>query len=220
MYSRLTWSQRRRRNDHPVFSLISQPVQRQYNVGRGQTGRERKQMHPTLERLLAAGPTPTDGAWGTQLQRLGLPLGACPDAWNLTHPELVHQVAADYVAADSRVILTNTFGANRLALERYGLADQAARITRAGRGPSLGKPPASGAAVFASIGPQPRCAILGVRWQRAGGGYHKSCVRRAGPGDCRLAGRRHCDRNDVRTRPRRPGQSPLRAKPVCRSWRA
>ena len=82
----------------------------------------------------AAGPVVTDGAWGTQLQQRGLPVGACPDAWNLTQPEKVEEVARAYVEAGSQVILTNTFGANRFILARHGLADQVAEINRAGRG--------------------------------------------------------------------------------------
>ena len=74
----------------------------------------------------------TDGAWGTQMQALGLPIGDCPDAWNLAHPDRVEQVARAYVDAGSQVILTNTFGASRIMLERHGLADQAAAINRAG----------------------------------------------------------------------------------------
>ena len=117
-------------------------------------------MHPTIERLLASGPATTDGAWGTQLQRLGLTVGDCPDAWNLTHPEKVEQVARGYVGAGSRVILTNTFGANRFVLERYGLADRAADIVRAGVEISLRA--ASGKAkVFASIGPSGKMLMMG-----------------------------------------------------------
>ena len=66
------------------------------------------------------GPVVTDGAWGTQLQSRGLPVGACPDAWNLSHPEAVEAVARAYVEAGSRIILTNTFGANRVILARHG----------------------------------------------------------------------------------------------------
>ena len=79
-------------------------------------------MHATLENLLSHGPVVTDGAWGTQLQSRGLPVGACPDAWNLSRPEAVEAVARAYVEAGSRIILTNTFGANRLILARHDLA--------------------------------------------------------------------------------------------------
>ena len=80
-------------------------------------------MHEFVERLLASGPVVTDGAWGTQLQERGLPSGACPDQWNLSHPELVEEVPRAYVDAGSQIILTNTFRANRLALAGYDLVD-------------------------------------------------------------------------------------------------
>ena len=89
-------------------------------------------MHPTIAKLISAGPVVTDGAWGTQLQERGLPIGACPDAWNLTQPEKVEAVARAYVEAGSRVILTNTFGANRFILARHGLAGRVAEINRLG----------------------------------------------------------------------------------------
>src|SRR5581483_9188627 len=87
-----------------------------------------------FEQLIAHGPVVTDGAWGTQLQARGLPIGACPDAWNLSHPEYVAEVAEAYVGAGSQVILTNTFGANRLSLARYDLAGRAEEINRLGAG--------------------------------------------------------------------------------------
>ena len=89
-------------------------------------------MHPTIEKLIASGPVVTDGAWGTQLQARGLAIGEFPDAWNLTHPERVSEVARAYVNAGSRVILTNTFGASRIRLAEHSLADRAVDINRRG----------------------------------------------------------------------------------------
>jgi methionine synthase I (cobalamin-dependent) len=100
--------------------------------------------------LIAARPVVADGAWGTQLQARGLGIGECPDAWNLTHPDLVGEVARAYVAAGSRVILTNTFRANRIALADTGLASQVVEINRRGVEISRFAP---GHFVFASIGP-------------------------------------------------------------------
>lgn len=116
--------------------------------------------HPLIERLLQRGPVLTDGAWGTQLQERGLAAGECPDAWNLTHPDRVEAVARAYVTAGSRVILTNTFRANRLALAPYGLADRVMEINRAGV--EISRRGAEGKAlVFASIGPSGRLLITG-----------------------------------------------------------
>jgi methionine synthase I (cobalamin-dependent) len=109
-------------------------------------------MHALLEELLANGPIITDGAWGTQLQARGLAVGEFPDTWNLTHPDRVAEVARAYVEAGSQVILTNTFGANRLRLADNAASDQVQGINRAGAEISLRA--AKGAAkVFASIGP-------------------------------------------------------------------
>jgi len=109
-------------------------------------------MHPTIEQLVATAPVLTDGAWGTQLQQQGLPVGACPDAWNLTEPEKVERVARAYVEAGSRIVLTNTFGANRFVLARHGLGEKVAEINRLGVAISR-RAVGDRALVFASIGP-------------------------------------------------------------------
>ena len=113
-----------------------------------------------LEELLAATPVLTDGAWGTQLQARGLGPGECPDQWNLTRPAEVEQVARAYVEAGSRVILSNTFGSNRVALAGHGLAGKAAELNRAGA--AISRRAAAGRAkVFASIGPSGKMLISG-----------------------------------------------------------
>jgi 5-methyltetrahydrofolate--homocysteine methyltransferase len=109
-------------------------------------------MHEIIERLLAAAPVITDGAWGTQLQQLGLPVGACPDVWNIEQPQKVEEVARGYVEAGSQIVLTNTFSANRLLLKRHGLDDKVAEINRSGV--EISKRAAGDRAlVFASLGP-------------------------------------------------------------------
>lgn len=117
-------------------------------------------MKGILEDLLATAPVVTDGAWGTQLQVRGLGLGESAEAWNLDRPAEVEAVARAYVEAGSRVILSNTFGANRLALEKYGLASRAAEISR--RGVALSRQAAAGQAlVFASLGPSGKLLLTG-----------------------------------------------------------
>lgn len=117
-------------------------------------------MHRLIEELLAQGPVLTDGAWGTQLQARGLPAGQLPDLWNLTHPDQVADVARAYVQAGSRVILTNTFGANRLRLTEAGCADRLEAINQ--EGVRLSRQAAAGRAkVFASIGPTGKMLVTG-----------------------------------------------------------
>ena len=108
-----------------------------------------------LEGWLEEGPLVTDGAWGTELQRLGLEHGDCPDAWNVLHPERVEQVAESYVEAGSRVLLTNTFRSNAIALSSYGWGDRAAELNLAGARISR-HAAGSRALVFASMGPTGR----------------------------------------------------------------
>ena len=62
-----------------------------------------------------------DGGMGTMLQAAGLPTGAVPELWNLTAPETVTAIQRRYVEAGSRVLYTNTFGANRRKAERCGV---------------------------------------------------------------------------------------------------
>ncbi len=62
--------------------------------------------------MRADGFTLFDGAMGTELQKRGLRPGALPELLNLTDPDVVRAVHADYVAAGADVITANTFGAN------------------------------------------------------------------------------------------------------------
>lgn len=93
-----------------------------------------------------------DGAMGTQLQLAGLAVGGGGEAWNVAHPDRVLAIHAAYVAAGSDLILTNTFGASRFALDQYGLADRrdelnaaAARLARQAAG--------AGRGVLGDVGP-------------------------------------------------------------------
>jgi methionine synthase I (cobalamin-dependent) len=107
--------------------------------------------------LTATRPVLTDGAWGTELQALGLSPGELPDLWNLTHPERVEQVARSYVEAGSEVILTNTFRANRIAV-----AEAADVKSLNWAGVEISRRAAAGRArVFASIGPSGKLLVSG-----------------------------------------------------------
>ena len=116
-------------------------------------------MHKTIEELLDKGPVLTDGAWGTELMKKGMKAGECPEIWNLTQPEKVAEVAASYVDAGSRVILTNTFGGNRFVLSRYNMDNKVQEINREGVAISK-KAAGSRALVFASMGPSGKMLIM------------------------------------------------------------
>jgi 5-methyltetrahydrofolate--homocysteine methyltransferase len=71
-----------------------------------------------------------DGAMGTQLQQAGLPPGGCGEAWNLDAPEKILAIQKAYVAAGSDCLITNSFGASRIMLERH---DEEARVREINR---------------------------------------------------------------------------------------
>ena len=108
----------------------------------------------------AATPRVADGATGTELQKHGLPAGQCPELWNADNPDAVERVARSYVDAGSDVILTNTFGGNRFALEAHGAADRAAGLCDAAA--QIARRAAGEAAkVFGSIGPTGKVVMMG-----------------------------------------------------------
>jgi len=93
-----------------------------------------------------------DGAMGTMLQAKGLTSGTLPEIWNAEHAKLVAQVHRAYLDAGSQIITTNTFGGNRLIMDKKGMAERSAELTRLGA--SLAKDVAGDRAwVAGSVGP-------------------------------------------------------------------
>jgi homocysteine S-methyltransferase len=88
-------------------------------------------MMKTFAEAIASGPLLLDGAMGSLLYERGVLHTRSYDELSLSSPELIRTVHRDYVAAGADLIETNTFGANRIALARHGLADQAVAINRA-----------------------------------------------------------------------------------------
>ena len=105
-----------------------------------------------------------DGAMGTMLYAKGVFINQCFDALNLTAPGRVAEVHAEYVRAGADVIETNTFGANRIKLRGFGLADRLRDINAEGARLARGAASAE-TYVAGAVGP------LGIRiepWGRTG----------------------------------------------------
>jgi methionine synthase I (cobalamin-dependent)/5,10-methylenetetrahydrofolate reductase len=92
--------------DYPVTRLSNYPM-----------------LKPFIE-ALEARVLVCDGAMGTMLYAKGVFINKSFDALNLTQPDLVAEVHQEYVRAGADVIETNTFGANRIRLGSFDLADR------------------------------------------------------------------------------------------------
>lgn len=93
------------------------------------------------ELLASDGVFVFDGAVGTRLYDKGVYINRSYDELNLTAPDLVREVHAEYVKAGADVIETNSFGATRHKLQQYGLESRlreiniaAARLAREAAG--------------------------------------------------------------------------------------
>jgi methionine synthase / methylenetetrahydrofolate reductase (NADH) len=98
-----------------------------------------------------------DGAMGTEIYAHHIFTNRCYDELCLSDPKLIRQIHSDYCAAGADVLTTNTFGANRVALGRFGLSDQLAAINRSGAALAREIADTAGRTVFVagSIGPLP-----------------------------------------------------------------
>ena len=84
------------------------------------------------ELLKSPFPVLLDGAMGTRLMEKGLSAGDIPESWNVKHPDIVRGIHLSYVEAGSKIIYTNTFGANPLKLKRAGKEKQVEKFNREG----------------------------------------------------------------------------------------
>jgi homocysteine S-methyltransferase len=73
-----------------------------------------------------------DGAMGSMLYGRGIFINRCYDELNLSQPDTVRGIHLEYLQAGAEVIETNTYGANSIRLERFGLEEKVAEINRAG----------------------------------------------------------------------------------------
>ena len=60
-----------------------------------------------------------DGASGTELNKRGMPNGACPEKWCIENPRVIGEIHSDYEKAGADIIYACTFGANRVKLSQY-----------------------------------------------------------------------------------------------------
>ncbi|HYJ06888.1 MAG TPA: homocysteine S-methyltransferase family protein [Chthoniobacterales bacterium] len=114
-----------------------------------------------------------DGAMGTLLLNAGALIERCLEELSVSEPERIRNIHEEYIAAGSRVITTNTFGANAVRLGRFGMEKRVCEINRAAV--AVAKGAAGGREIFiaGNVGP------LGITADEAdaGGIDRASCFR-------------------------------------------
>lgn len=89
-------------------------------------------MRANLRDLLASGQTlVADGGMGTMLFAQGLKRGDAPELWNVEQPEKVRSIHRGYIEAGAQIILTNSFGGNRVRLAMHNLENRVSELNEA-----------------------------------------------------------------------------------------
>ncbi len=83
-----------------------------------------------LEKLASGDILVSDGATGSNLQIMGLPMGQAGEAWVLENPEEIKALAQAFSNAGSDILLTCTFGGNRIRLKDSNLEADYVRINQ------------------------------------------------------------------------------------------
>ncbi len=98
-----------------------------------------------------------DGAMGTEIYRHHVFTNRSFDELCLSDPKLIRQIHTEYCEAGADVLTTNTFGANRVALGKFALAEKLGDIVRAGARLAREVADAADRPVYVagSIGPMP-----------------------------------------------------------------
>src|SRR3972149_2395157 len=76
-------------------------------------------------------PILADGAMGTMLHAHGVAFDKCFDELNLSQPVTVVEIHRAYIDAGAQLVITNTFGANRYKLSKFGLEGRVGEINAA-----------------------------------------------------------------------------------------
>jgi methionine synthase I (cobalamin-dependent) len=94
-----------------------------------------------------------DGAMGTLLLDNGVPIERCFEELCVSEPERIETIHQAYIAAGARVIKTNTFGANAVRLERFGMEGRVSEINRAAVAVAKGAARNGDVCIAGSVGP-------------------------------------------------------------------
>jgi len=111
-------------------------------------------MNKFLERLNAGEILVSDGATGSNLQKLGLKPGRPPEDLVIDNPEIILKLASSFVEAGSDIILTCTFGGTRMRMKDSKYQDRTPEVNlRAAQIACKAASARAGVLVAGSMGP-------------------------------------------------------------------
>jgi methionine synthase I (cobalamin-dependent)/5,10-methylenetetrahydrofolate reductase len=121
----------------------------------------------TIAQALKDGILVFDGAMGTEIYRHHVFTNRSFDELCLSDPKMIREIHTEYVNAGADVLETNTFGANRVDLGRFGLADKLRDINCAGARLAKEVAAQAGRPVFVagSVGPLPPQPQFDDQWE-------------------------------------------------------
>jgi len=96
-----------------------------------------------------------DGGFGSELIRHGFAQGDCPEAWNVTKPDIIQAIHRSYFEAGADAVTANSFGGNPIKLAAHGLERRCYELNKAAAEAANAVKPA-GRFVGGSIGPTGR----------------------------------------------------------------
>ncbi len=102
-----------------------------------------------LRKILKEKVLVLDGAYGTELSKRGY--SDVPEEVVLENPQVVKKLQEDYIRAGADVLLTCTFGANRIKLAKFGLDSEQKHIVS--NAVEIARSASHGKLIFGDIGP-------------------------------------------------------------------
>ena len=93
---------------------------------------DRAMSHAAHALFTGTRPVLCDGAMGSMLYGRGIFINRCYDELNVAQPDLVRTIHQEYLQAGAILLEANTFGANRIRLERFGFESRVRELNLAG----------------------------------------------------------------------------------------
>ncbi len=83
-----------------------------------------------FQKLTEEGIVILDGATGSNLRAMGMPVGICTELWVLEHKETIQSLQRAYAQAGSQIVYAPTFSANRISMALHNYDGDIAELNK------------------------------------------------------------------------------------------